>query len=100
MLSPRNRKRLRNWGSRMLKRPQKCVLCPGTCVQLSDLPSGAQGTVQCNYDTRTIERGLYLGVPLEVYRNESSEPNLIVAVGDSRYVLDRRIAGSIRVKVL
>ncbi|MDD4277097.1 MAG: FeoA domain-containing protein [Candidatus Cloacimonetes bacterium] len=34
-----------------------------------------------------------------MFRNDLDEPNVIVAVGDSRYVLDRRIAQNIRVRV-
>ncbi len=100
MLSPRNRVRLRNWGRSLAPRPKRCNLCPGDCREMSDLPSGSKAIVLCNHDTRTIERGLYLGARLEIYRNEEDEPNLIVAVQDSRYVLDRRIARSIRVKVV
>ena len=36
---------------------------------------------------------------ISVFRNEPDEPNLIIAVGDSRYVLDRRIAALIMVRV-
>lgn len=100
MLSQRNRMRLRNWGRSLAPRPKRCLLCPGDCMDLAQLPGGSQATVLCNHDTKTIERGLYIGVKLEVFRNEADEPNLIVAVGDSRYVLDRRIARAIRVKVL
>ncbi len=56
--------------------------------------------VYCNDDIKTIERGLYLGVQVKVMRNDLTEPNLIVAVGDSRYVLDRRVAEHIRVRIV
>lgn len=92
--------RLRHWGRRFAARPKPCNLCPGDCRELAQVPTGTKATVLCNHDTKTIERGLYLGSRLEVYRNEEDEPNLIVAVNDSRYVLDRRLARSIRVKVL
>jgi Fe2+ transport system protein FeoA len=49
---------------------------------------------------KTIERGLYVGSRLSMFRNDSGEPNIIVAAGDARYVLDRRIAREIRVKVM
>ncbi|HNX36899.1 MAG TPA: FeoA family protein [Candidatus Cloacimonadota bacterium] len=94
-----NRQRLRQFGRHFIKRNTSCKLCAGDCLPLAELPSGTVATIQCNHDTKTIERGLYFGARLEVYRNESSEPNLIVAVSDSRYVLDRRIAKGIRVKV-
>ncbi|HOH46538.1 MAG TPA: FeoA family protein [Candidatus Cloacimonadota bacterium] len=100
MLSRRNQVRLRNFGRRMRGGRRVCRVCPGDCVSLSELPTGAKGRVLCNNDTKTIERGLYENSLVEVYRNEEGEPNLIVAVGDSRYVLDRRIASLIRVKTL
>ncbi len=66
---------------------------------MSDMSQGRTGTVHCNSDLRTIERGIYLGAKISIFRNELDEPNLIVAVGDSRYVLDRRIAKNIRILV-
>ncbi len=83
-----------------MQRKRVCSLCPGDCLPLSEIPAGAKVTIQCNHDTKTIERGLYFGAGVEVYRNEESEPNLIIAVSDSRYVLDRRIAKGIRVRVV
>ncbi|MCB5278038.1 MAG: ferrous iron transport protein A [Candidatus Cloacimonetes bacterium] len=66
---------------------------------MSDLTEGISGTVYCNNDIRTIERGIYVGANIVIFRNEEDEPNIIVSVGDSRYVLDRRIAHKIRVRV-
>lgn len=66
---------------------------------MSDLSKGKSATVYCNSDLRTIERGIYLGALITIFRNDPDEPNIIVAVGDSRYVLDRRIAKDIRVRV-
>lgn len=99
MLNQRNRVRLRQFGRRMMGKRQGCSVCNGDCMPLSELPTGSNAIVLRNHDTRTIERGLYDGASLEVYRNELTEPNLIVAVQDSRYVLDRRIARMIRVRV-
>lgn len=66
---------------------------------MSDITEGNEGVVTCNNDLRTIERGIYSGAKISIFRNESDEPNIIVAVGDARYVLDRRIAETIRVMV-
>ena len=94
-----SRHRMMQFGKRFMQKKRICALCPGDCLPLSEIPSGTKATIQCNHDTRTIERGLYFGARLEVYRNEEGEPNLIIAVSDSRYVLDRRIAKGIRVRV-
>lgn len=91
--------RIRNWG-RQLFRSQRSCSCPrGDCLPLADLTEGTHGTVFCNNDLRTIERGIYVGARISIFRNEEEEPNLVVAVGDARYVLDRRIAREIRVRV-
>jgi Fe2+ transport system protein FeoA len=66
---------------------------------MSELGEGISGTVSCNNDIRTIERGIYIGVKIQIFRNEADEPNIIISVGDARYVLDRRIAKSIRICV-
>ena len=100
MLSKRNQIRLRRFGRRMMSPRQVCRMCSGDCVSLSELSEGSKAIVLRNDDTRAIERGLYEGAILELYRNDQAEPNIIVAVGDSRYVLDRRIAALIRVKVI
>ena len=100
MLSRRNQMRLRRFGRGMMRRRQRCAMCAGDCVALSELAEGSKAIVLRNDDARTIERGLYEGSEIEVYRNGEGEPNVIVAVGDSRYVLDRRIASLIRVRVV
>jgi Fe2+ transport system protein FeoA len=66
---------------------------------MSELGEGISGTVSCNNDIRTIERGIYIGAKIQIFRNEADEPNIIISVGDARYVLDRRIAKSIRICV-
>ncbi|HPV00582.1 MAG TPA: FeoA domain-containing protein [Candidatus Cloacimonas acidaminovorans] len=47
-----------------------------------------------------MERGLYIGAQISMFRNDDDEPNVVVAVGDARYVLDRRIAKTIKVKIV
>ena len=74
--------------------PQKAVCCE----RLSDAPEASNVHITCNHDHKTVERGLYTGVQVIVLRNEQNEPNLVVAVGDARYVLDRRIAERIKVR--
>ncbi|MDP2173886.1 MAG: FeoA domain-containing protein [Candidatus Cloacimonadaceae bacterium] len=40
-----------------------------------------------------------MGVSVSMLRNDPGQPNIVIAVGDARYVLDRRIADSVRVRV-
>ena len=71
-----------------------CSTC-GDC--LANVAEGNVVVIVCNNDHKTMERGIYTGVQVKVLRNETDEPNLVVAVGDARYVLDRRIAQRIKV---
>jgi len=72
----------------------------GKKANLSDAAEDSVVIIICNHDHRTVERGLYTGVQVKILRNEREEPNLVVAVGDSRYVLDKRIARGIKVKAV
>jgi Fe2+ transport system protein FeoA len=93
------RRRMGQWGRRFFGRKRRFECQMGDCLPMSELAEGTKATVYCNNDLRTIERGIYLGAKVTIFRNEIEEPNLIIAVGDSRYVLDRRIAQNIRVRV-
>lgn len=94
------RPRRGRWGSGLFGRKPQCATCKrGDCIPMTELEKGRSATVHCNTDLRTIERGIYLGALITMFRNELDEPNIIVAVSDSRYVLDRRIAQEIRVRV-
>jgi predicted lipase len=67
-----NRFRFRHWGK------HKAFTCePNQCLALDQIPEGYNATVIHNND----------------------EPNIIVAVGDARYVLDRRIARTIKARI-
>ncbi len=93
------RHRMRQWGNRFFQSRRQCPYQRGDCLPLTQLTEGKSGIVSCNNDLRTIERGIYVGSRISIFRNEEQEPNIIVAVGDARYVLDRRIAELIRVRV-
>jgi Fe2+ transport system protein FeoA len=82
---------------RGLGRRQHSRRCDRHADCLAGVEAGKVVTITCNDDIRTVERGLCTGVKVRVMRNETDEPNLIVAVGDARYVLDRRIAHRIKV---
>ena len=68
-----------------------------SCEDLAQAEAETIVTITSNNDHKTVERGLCTGVKIKVLRNELDEPNLIVAVGDARYVLDRRIARRIKI---
>ncbi len=91
-------KRLRHrWGAHPACKGE-CAHPDKPCDILANVPTEGTAVITCNSDHKTVERGLYNGVQVKVLRNEETEPNLVVAVGDARYVLDRRIARRIRVR--
>lgn len=100
MLSDRHRARLRRIGRKLFMRPQACRCHRGDCVSLAELSEGKSAVITCNSDLATLERGLYHGMTITAFRNQPEEPNIVVAVGDARYVLDRRLALIIRVRLL
>ena len=99
MLSRRNRVRIRSWGRKFSGRKRHGVCKAGQCIPLDQLPEGNSAIVIHNNNLKIIERGLYLGALITMFRNDF-ENNVVVAVGDARYVIDRRIAGTIKVKVV
>ncbi len=100
MFNDRNRARLRRFGRRFMHRNVQCPCAAGDCLSLAQVPEGQSAVISCNKNLNTIERGFYLGMKISMFRNDTGEPNLIVAVGDARYVLDRRIAQEIRVRIV
>jgi len=95
---------MRNWYRRLqrklrvgLGRHHGTSCHKASCENLAQAVTDSTVTITCNNDHKTVERGLYTGVQVKILRNEMNEPNLIVAVGDARYVLDRRIAKRIKV---
>jgi len=99
MLSRRNRVRIRGWGRKFSGRKRHGVCKAGQCITLDQLPEGNSAIVIHNNNLKIIERGLYIGALITMFRNDF-ENNVVVAVGDARYVIDRRIAGTIKVKVV
>ena len=54
--------------------------------------------VKFNPDKKTIEMGIYAGSIISVQKNELDDPNIIVAVGESRYIIPRKTAEQILIK--
>ena len=100
MNSNRHRNRLRRLGARLFFTPRPCPCERGECVPLKALQEDQSAVITRNGNLATLERGLNQGMKITMFRNEPSEPNLIIAVGDARYVLDRRLAAHIMVRVI
>lgn len=90
-------KRMRHRFGRARGRVYNGNICD-TCFDcLANVEEDNIVVIASNNDHKTMERGIYTGVSVKVLRNEKEEPNIVIAVGDARYVLDRRIARRIKV---
>ena len=76
---------------------RKCWKDFDNAYELSNIEEGNEVIIICNHDLKLIEMGLYVGSRIKIMRNSSSDPNIIIAVGESRYSLSREIAKEILV---
>ena len=74
-----------------------CPLGKQPPCPLSDCPEQARAHIITNPDRQTLELGIYPGAVVRVCKNHPGDPNLIVGVGDSRFILDRTLARKILV---
>ena len=51
-----------------------------------------------NPDRKTVEMGVFNGGIITVQKNDSTDPNLVIAVGESRYIMSRAVAERIIVR--
>ena len=68
-----------------------------TPIPLSEMKKGMTGTVCCNPDKKTKVIGLNNGKRLIIFKNESYEPNMIVSMESTRYIIAKSIASQILV---
>jgi Fe2+ transport system protein FeoA len=62
------------------------------------LPDDAAATIEHNPDVKSREMGLFPGAVVRMLRNRAGERALVIAVGDARLLLARRIAQRIRLQ--
>jgi len=75
----------------------------GKCHKFGLLPLEAADInkkyiVMCNPDRKTVEMGIFSGGVITVHKNDPTDSNLIVAVGESRYIIPRDLARRILIK--
>jgi len=73
---------------------------PGLCCAhpLSDFAQGANVVVVSNSDRKTLEMGLFTGSRVAVIKNRPRDANMIVAAGESRYIIAKEAAVQISVR--
>ena len=65
---------------------------------LSDFAQGADVVVISNKDRKTLEMGLFTGALVTVIKNREKDANMVVAAGESRYIISKEAAQKIQVR--
>ena len=69
--------------------------CRGQKISLSTAAVGSRHCVITNPDKKTVEMGIFNGSIITVHKNEVSDQNIVVGVGNSRYIIPKTIASEI-----
>jgi Fe2+ transport system protein FeoA len=64
---------------------------------LTDFAKGASVIVVSNGDRKTLEMGVFSGAPVTVIKNRPHDANMVIATGESRYIISKESAQKIRV---
>ncbi len=64
---------------------------------LSDFAQGAHVVIVSNKDRKTLEMGLFTGALVNVIKNWEKDANMVVAAGESRYIISKEAAVQIQV---
>ena len=62
------------------------------CINLDEAEIGRRYRVMTNPDKKTMEMGIYHTSVITVHKKEESNPNIVVGVGESRYIIPRNLA--------
>lgn len=65
---------------------------------LSDFAQGADVIVLSNSDRKTLEMGLFSGALVHVMKNRPGDTSMVVAAGESRYIISKEAAAKIQVR--
>ena len=73
---------------------------PGMCCThpLSDFAQGAEVVVVANQDRKPLEMGLFTGAFITVIKNRPADANMVIAAGESRYILAKESAEKVQVR--
>jgi len=79
-------------------RPKQRCRRRGYRFPLSEAEVGRRYSIILNPDKKTIEMGIFNGSIITVHKNEFSDQNIVVGVGNSRYIIPKTIAEKIIVQ--
>ncbi len=68
-------------------------------VSLDVCPENSICLIQCNPIKKTKEIGLNPGKTITIFKNEPSDPNIIIGVESTRYILAKSIAKEVLVLI-
>ena len=68
------------------------------CISLNDTMENKKYLIMTNPDKKTNEMGMHAGAIVTIIKNHETDSNLIVAIGDARYIIPRDLAKEISVK--
>jgi len=64
---------------------------------LADFAQDAEVLIVSNKDRKTLEMGLFSGASVRVLKNRPRDANMVVATGESRYIISKESAAKIKV---
>ena len=67
-------------------------------MNLSEAEIGKKYLILFNPDIKTMEMGIYRGNMITVHKNEEGNPNIVVGVGETRYIIPCELAQRILIK--
>lgn len=81
-------------------RRKRGVYCPRRVgeLNLNSALANHRYVIMSNPDRKTVEMGIFPGGIITVHKNDLSDSNLIVTVGNTRYILPRELAGKILIR--
>ncbi|MCF7794657.1 MAG: ferrous iron transport protein A [Candidatus Cloacimonetes bacterium] len=70
----------------------------GEYINLTEAEVGKKYIIMKNPDVKTMEMGLYRSGIITVHKNEAENSNIVVGVGESRYIIPRDLAEKIKIR--
>ncbi len=67
-------------------------------ASLNQAELGKKYKIICNPDRKTIEMGIFAGGLISVQKDDPNDQNIVVAVGNSRYIIPRELAERILIQ--
>jgi len=70
----------------------------GDFISVSEAEVGKKYIIIENPDVKTMEMGIYRSGIINVHKNETDNPNIVVGVGESRFIIPRELAEKIIIR--